>query len=38
MIHKTVTNLRNDKILRLVLLEQMTTFSELDKINIMSNR
>ena len=38
MIHKTGTNLRNDEILRLLLLEQIPTFGDLDEINIMSNR
>jgi len=38
MIHKTGTNLRNDEILRLLLLEQIPTFGELDEMNIMSNR
>jgi len=38
MIHKTRANLRNDEIWRLLLLEQIPTFGELDKINIMSNR
>ena len=37
MIHKTGTNLRNDEIWRLLLLVQIPTFGELDKINIMSN-
>jgi len=37
-IHKAGTNLRNDEIWRLLLLEQIPTFGELDKIGIMSNR
>ena len=37
MIHKTGTNLRNDEIWRLLHLEQIPTFGELDKRNIMSN-
>ena len=38
MIHKTGTDLRNDELWRLHLLEQIPTFGELDKINTMSNR
>jgi len=38
MIQKPGANLRNDEIWRLLLLEQIPTFGELDKINIMSNR
>ena len=38
MIHKAGTNLRNDEIWRLLLLEQIPTFGELDKKSIMSNR
>ena len=38
MIHKNGTNLRNDEMWRLLLLEQIPTFGELDKINITSNR
>jgi len=38
MIHKTGKNLRNDEIWRLILLEQIPPFVELDKISIMSNR
>ena len=38
MVHKTGTNLRNDEIWRLLLLEQIPTLGELDKISIMSNR
>jgi len=38
MIHKTGANLRNDEIWRLLLLEQIPPFGELDKINIMSYR
>ena len=38
MIHKFETNFRNDELWRLLLLEQIPTFGELDKINILSNR
>jgi len=38
MIHKTGTNLRNDEILRILPLEQIPTFGDLDKMNIMTNR
>ena len=38
MIQKPGANLTNDEIWRLLLLEQIPTFGELDKINIMSNR
>ena len=38
MIQKTGANLRNDELWRLLLLEQIPTFGELDKINIMSKR
>ena len=37
MIHKTWTNLRNDEIWRLVLLEQIPTFGELDDKNTGPN-
>jgi len=37
MIHKTGTNLRNDEILRLLLLEQIPTFGELDDKNTGPN-
>ena len=38
MVHTTGTNLRNDEIWRLRMLEQIPTFGELVKISIMSNR
>jgi len=38
MIHKTGTNVWNDELWRLHHLEQIPTFGELDKLNIMSNR
>ena len=38
MINKTGTDLRNDELWRLQLLEQIPTFGKLDKINTMSNR
>ena len=37
MIHKTVTNLRNNEIWRLLLLEQIPTFGELDDKNTGPN-
>ena len=37
MIHKTVTNLRNDEIWRLLLLDQIPTFGELDDKNTGPN-
>ena len=37
MIHKTGVNLRNDKIWRLLLLEQIPTFGELDDKNTGPN-
>ena len=37
MLHKTGTNHRNEKIWRLLLLEQMSTFGELDDKNTGTN-